>query len=349
MPRALVALGANLGDRAATLAEAVNLLAARPEITNLRASRWYETAPVGGPGGQGAFLNGAVAFDTSLAPETLLDVLQSIETRLGRERGQRWAARTIDLDLLLYGDLAIHTPRLTVPHPRMAFRRFVLEPAAEVAAESWHPGLGRSVGQLLANLETVPAYLALLGPPASGKSALAVQVASTSGARLIADPMAGTPAAAPGDSPSRLLERQIQFLDRRRTVLDRATWPRSERLTVSDFYFDQALVYARRELDQAGHEAFCRAWHQARGHVVEPSLLVVLDEPGPPIGPARESEATTLASSGRAGWPSEELASLATRAGLGPVLYAGRQGPAAQLEEIEAAIAAMYPGRPKAR
>ncbi len=349
MPRALVALGANLGDRAAALAEAVNLLAARPEITNLRASRWYETAPVGGPGGQGAFLNGAVAFDTSLAPKRCLTCSSRSRRGWAVSAASAGPARTIDLDLLLYGDLAIHTPRLTVPHPRMAFRRFVLEPAAEVAAESWHPGLGRSVGQLLANLETVPAYLALLGPPASGKSALAVQVASTSGARLIADPMAGTPAAAPGDSPSRLLERQIQFLDRRRTVLDRATWPRSERLTVSDFYFDQALVYARRELDQAGHEAFCRAWHQARGHVVEPSLLVVLDEPGPPIGPARESEATTLASSGRAGWPSEELASLATRAGLGPVLYAGRQGPAAQLEEIEAAIAAMYPGRPKAR
>ncbi len=201
------------------------MLAASPKISNVRASHWHESTPVGGPSGQQAFLNGAVRFDTDLSPEELLDVLQSVEGRLGRVRGQRWAARPIDLDLLLYGEETIHTPRLTVPHPRMAFRRFVVEPAAEVAAEMRHPTIGWTVRQLLAHLDADPAYVALSGPPASGKTALAAQAALGSGARLITDPAAGMPAAPLGDSPSRLLERQIQFLDRRRAVLDRTTWP----------------------------------------------------------------------------------------------------------------------------
>src|SRR5262245_8677284 len=126
MPTALIALGSNLGDRAATLARAVELLRVAAEVRVAAVSRWHETEPVGGPAGQGPYLNGALRLETSLAPEDLLTVLQRIETELGRTRTERWGPRTLDLDLLLYDDVTCNTPRLTLPHPRLAERRFVL-------------------------------------------------------------------------------------------------------------------------------------------------------------------------------------------------------------------------------
>ncbi|HEX4131779.1 MAG TPA: 2-amino-4-hydroxy-6-hydroxymethyldihydropteridine diphosphokinase [Pirellulales bacterium] len=164
MHHALIGLGSNLGDRAATLDRAAAALAAEPEIAVVSRSGWHETAPVGGPLGQGAFLNGTVVVETTLEPESLLDRLQQIETRLGRQRGERWAARTLDLDLLLYDDRIVDSPRLTVPHPRMAFRRFVLAPAAEVAGTWRHPRLGWKIDELLAHVRTAKSRVALVGP-----------------------------------------------------------------------------------------------------------------------------------------------------------------------------------------
>lgn len=148
----LIALGSNLGDRAAILTRAVDRLSATPGITVLRVSRIYETAPSGGPPGQGPFLNAAAMLQTSLEPLALLAVLHNIEAELGRVRDVHWGARTLDLDLLLDGGRVINSPALTVPHPRMQTRRFVLEPAAEIAADMLHPVLRRTIGELLAEL-----------------------------------------------------------------------------------------------------------------------------------------------------------------------------------------------------
>ncbi|HEX5443088.1 MAG TPA: 2-amino-4-hydroxy-6-hydroxymethyldihydropteridine diphosphokinase, partial [Pirellulales bacterium] len=173
MPRSLIALGANLGDRAHTLRRAVELLAAHPAIAGVEASGIHETAPVGGPRGQGSFLNAAVSLDASLAPEQLHALLLDIEAQLGRTRGQRWAARTIDLDLLLFGDEVINTSALAVPHPRLAFRRFVLAPATEVAPHMVHPLAGWTIRRLLAHLNEAPPYVAILGTPDSCRERLA--------------------------------------------------------------------------------------------------------------------------------------------------------------------------------
>jgi 2-amino-4-hydroxy-6-hydroxymethyldihydropteridine diphosphokinase len=143
--RAYIDVGANLGDREATIRAAVAALAGVVGVSQLR-----ETDPVGVVD-QPPFLNGAVAVETELAPRELLDALLAVERGLGRERRERWGPRTIDLDLLLYGDETIDEPGLTVPHPRLHERRFALEPLLDLDPELAIPGRGRVV-DLLAGL-----------------------------------------------------------------------------------------------------------------------------------------------------------------------------------------------------
>jgi len=140
--RAYVGLGANLGDREQTLREAVDALAAEDGIELVAVSTLRETDPVG-VGEQPRFLNGAVALDTTLSARELLDRLLAAEQHFGRVRitGEH-GSRTLDLDLLLHGDEVIDEPGLTLPHPRLHERRFVLEPLAELAPGLVVPGLG---------------------------------------------------------------------------------------------------------------------------------------------------------------------------------------------------------------
>ena len=141
---AYVGIGTNLGDRAAHVAQALQALAAEPAIEFVKASSLYETAPVGKTD-QPDFLNAVAALRTSLPPRALLDALLHIENRMGRVRNLRWGPRVIDLDLLLYGDAQIQTPGLTIPHPRLRERAFVLIPLAEIAPDLRLPGDGKRI------------------------------------------------------------------------------------------------------------------------------------------------------------------------------------------------------------
>jgi 2-amino-4-hydroxy-6-hydroxymethyldihydropteridine diphosphokinase len=152
MARAYVGLGANLGDREGALRAAVAALEATEEISVVAVSAFRETEPVGFLD-QPRFLNGAAAVETTLTPRELLHALLAVERSLGRTReGPRFGPRTIDLDLLLYGDESVDEPGLTVPHPRLRERAFALEPLAELDPGLVVPGHG-PLETLLAKLE----------------------------------------------------------------------------------------------------------------------------------------------------------------------------------------------------
>lgn len=134
------------------LREAIDRLLASPGVTGVQVSSFYETQPVGGPPGQGPYLNAAAGVHTTLRVQDFFELLRQIESDLGRIRTVRWGPRTIDLDLLLFDDLVLHTTELTVPHPHMHGRRFVLEPLAEIAPDIIHPTSGSSIVVLLSAL-----------------------------------------------------------------------------------------------------------------------------------------------------------------------------------------------------
>jgi 2-amino-4-hydroxy-6-hydroxymethyldihydropteridine diphosphokinase len=147
--RTYVGVGSNLGDRWANLALAARALREEPRVALLRASRVWDAAPLGPP--QPRYLNAVLELEVDVPPLALLGSLQRIERDAGRVRtGVRWSARTLDLDVLLFGDEVIRRPRLVVPHPGLVFRRFVLAPLAELCPDRVVPGTGRTVGQLLA-------------------------------------------------------------------------------------------------------------------------------------------------------------------------------------------------------
>ncbi|MCM8811804.1 MAG: 2-amino-4-hydroxy-6-hydroxymethyldihydropteridine diphosphokinase [Candidatus Omnitrophica bacterium] len=148
-----IALGSNLGDREENLRTAVEKLRLLPSTRLLKISAWLENEPVGGPTGQGRYLNGVVHLQTELSPQELMKSLQRIEAEMGRpSRRIRWGPRIIDLDLLSCGDIVLTSPNLNLPHPRLHERPFVLAPLAEIEPAWLHPLFQKTAVQLLNDL-----------------------------------------------------------------------------------------------------------------------------------------------------------------------------------------------------
>jgi len=323
MATTLIALGANLGDRRGNLQTAVDLLDRAPSTRVVARSRWFSTAPIGGPAGQEAFVNAAIRVETALSPPQLLATLREVETSLGRQRRQRWAARSVDLDLLLFDDLVLKSAELELPHPRMAFRRFVLEPAADVAADMVHPVIGWTVGQLLSHLNSATNYIAVTGVPGMGKTHLAQEVAAQTASRFLADPAAAPSPKVFFDQPFATEEWRWR---QRAEMLSRQRWPAESPAAISDFWLGQSLAYSNLWPDDHRRAEFAAVRETVGAEAVQPKLLVLLDAPTVPDR-----------------WQvvRAELRRLVFQRGRGPLLELDASQPDWALVELRAALQAM--------
>jgi 2-amino-4-hydroxy-6-hydroxymethyldihydropteridine diphosphokinase len=339
MPTALIGLGSNLGNRRQWLDEAVQQLTASEGISSVRASRWHTTKAVGGPPGQPDFLNGAAVLETSLSPAALLARLQTIENELDRVRHQPWGPRTVDLDLLLFDQLVQRNAQLELPHRRMAFRRFVLEPASEIAGQMIHPTTGWSVQQLLDHLNTALPYVAISGSLFRATQELARAAAAKTGWRLLEFPDAGdeTP---PAGSPSLSLAQTIEFLREQAELLARKNWMPESAGAISSFWIEDLLaicdVLWPGELDDQ--------WQQLADKVLRPKILVVYDATSQQfVQQESDSQQKPAIGIAVALWHrlNEARRARAARLGVGPVLWLETSEPEMAEREVVAAIQAM--------
>jgi 2-amino-4-hydroxy-6-hydroxymethyldihydropteridine diphosphokinase len=338
---ALIALGSNVGDRRQWLDQAIQQLKATAGVQSVRASTWHETKAVGGPADQVDFLNGAAVVDTTLSPNQLWQRLREIEAALGRVRREKWGPRTIDLDLLLYDNLVQKTPQLELAHPRMAFRRFVLEPAAEVAPQMRHPVIGWTVGQLLQHLKTAAPYVAISGSLFRQTHGLAQSVAEKTGWSLIESPSQNPLPLGEGDrsSPSLSRPQTIEFLREQAALLNRQAWLAENRRGISSFWIEDLLAIA----DVLWPGAMDQMWQELSPTVVCPKLLVVYETDAEQFRQHDEDAGRTSNSPvAVALWHrlNEARRARAARAGIGPVLWLDAADPAAAAELV-AAIQAM--------
>lgn len=242
MATCLVSLGSNLGNRRHLIEQAIARIDAHGLIQVTARSRLYETQPIGGPPGQDSFLNAVIRLETSLLAKWLLRFLQETESQLGRVRGERWSARTIDLDLLLYDDKIAFTDELTLPHPRMPFRRFVLEPAAEIAADCFVPLVEKTIREVLHEVKSLPNYVEISGDVRSCVTDFAARLASELSdengisVHLLKDPAGSDALVGRLESPTgHGMKAAIKLLQQRIKVLDGVNWEDPEVWFVSDF------------------------------------------------------------------------------------------------------------------
>lgn len=342
----LLAAGSNLGDRRAALDHAVTRLAQRAGIRIVAVSRWIETPPVGGAPGQQPFLNGAIRIDTELDPERLLDVLQEVEQSLGRQRGEIWGPRTIDLDLLLYGRQTLRSDRLIVPHPRMTFRRFVLAPALETAADMLHPEIGWTVAQIVQHLDHAANYVAIGGPPGAGQTSLASATCAALAAQCIrAEPSWSDQASAAslaGDRPCDGLGWLREHDRRLRDANWNATQGQQPPL-ISDYWLDGWVAEASVWLAPAEAERVEHAWRQLAAQCVRPKLVVLLDASADVLLANLRRQSDAAIDFKQLEQSRAALRQLADQGGHGPLLRLDARDPEQMLNETCAAITAMRP------
>lgn len=181
VPQCLISLGSNLGDRFELMRSAAALIAREDQVSHIRCSRIFTTPPVGGPSGQSVFLNATAVIETTLSTAGVLSLLQQTEQQLGRVRKQRWDQRSIDLDVVLYGDFVGSSLQLKLPHPRYTARAFVLAPAQDVASHWRDPRFGWTLQQLHAHNQIGCPSVALVGGGSELRDEICSQLADQHG------------------------------------------------------------------------------------------------------------------------------------------------------------------------
>jgi len=283
---AYIGLGSNLGDRHANINSALKNLADHQDITLCRVSDIQCTQPLGPPD-QPDYLNAVAELETTLSPHALLAVLLQIEKKLGRVRREPWSARTIDLDLLLFDQQVITGPDLTVPHPRMHLRSFVLQGLCQLNPDLIHPLLDEPVHELARRLAgrnfalnpQLPQLVSIAGNIGVGKTTLAHRLSQMLGADLILEPYDKNPFL-PHVYAGRhelALDSQLYFLTERFRQLDAETLQKG-RLFISDYIFEKETIYADRLLDPQQRRLYQQVYQLVAAKLTPPSLVIYLHD-----------------------------------------------------------------------
>ena len=252
-----------------------------PGVTLVEVSRFRDTKPIGGPPGQGLFLNGACLIETDLAPHDVMGMLTAVENTLDRERDERWGPRTVDLDLLLYDDLVLNNATLTVPHPRMATRRFVLEPCVEIAPDLMHPLAACSLSDLLQSISTTHPHVAVIGVPGSGAPDVASAIADATLARLVHSPVEYARAAVHGQAlavpeATASEHKWQQAVEACSRPLLASGWPNDPHGTVADYWLHTLRLAAADELSPESYARFEPVFDRVAGQTVPPHVAILL-------------------------------------------------------------------------
>ena len=279
----LIGCGANEGARREQLNQAIDMLRFMPGVRLIDVSQFLETLPVGGPPGQSPYLNAACLIETTFKPAEVLDMLLAVENTLHRSRETRWGPRTIDLDLLLYDDCVLKTECLQVPHPRMTTRRFVLEPAAAIAADLKHPVAGCTIRELLENISERHLHVAVVGVPGSGAPEIADAVADVTLSRLIhaPAPLPLSSFGAPNGEQSAIKEEPVDQLlllsQKYAAPLLKANWPVDPHGTVTDYWIESIRLAAQTNSVSDTNKQFENAFATISQETVVPNVILLLN------------------------------------------------------------------------
>jgi len=281
---AYIGLGSNLGDRQRYIDSGIKMLAGAPELRLLRVSDVIETPPLS-QDDQPNYLNAVAEVQTQLNAHGLFKTLAEIEILLGRRRKKKWGPRTIDLDLLIFGQDVINEPNLTVPHPQMHLRSFVLKGLAQLNAGLLHPVLGAAVAELAERLNGLdfaldpqrPQLVCVSGIIGVGKTTLAEKLAKELGCRILREPYDTNPYMPQvyAGKKELALDSQLYFLDGRIKQLDKGALAPG-RIVVSDYVFDKELIYAHRLLDAEQLALYKDIHASMAGKAARPVLVIYL-------------------------------------------------------------------------
>jgi deoxyguanosine kinase len=283
---AYIGLGSNLGDRERTIREALHMLGSDGSIEVTRVSDLLETAPLG-QRAQPNYLNGVAQIKTRLRPQELLQRFKATEAALGREPHAKWASRTIDLDLLLYGEQIIHENGLVVPHPDIHLRSFVLEGLCQLDPDLVHPLLQEPVSELLQRLgggsfvldPEAPQLISVAGIIGVGKTTLAKKLGEVLRATVLFEPYDTNPFLPEvyAGKCELALDSQLYFLVHRMEQIGRDVLPPG-RIAVTDYVFDKEMIYARRLLDPTQLKLYESIYRPFAERVTTPGLVVYLQD-----------------------------------------------------------------------
>jgi len=281
-----IGLGSNLGDRHANIERASGELNNCDGITVEKLSDFLETPPLGGMD-QPAYINAVAAISTSLQPEALLQKLQGIEQKLGRTRGGKWQPRTIDLDLLIYGDTILETPELTIPHPQMHLRSFVLAGMSQLAGELIHPVLKRSMNELAQRLNSnsfalnpeIPQLICIAGIIGVGKTTLAQNLAKKLNCPILREAYDTNPYLRQvyAGKTELALKSQLYFLETRQNQLTCENLSPNA-IYLSDYIFEKDYIFAQRTIADDQFGEYTAQYDKVSLQVASPVLVIYLTD-----------------------------------------------------------------------